>query len=473
MAVRLLACALVAAMLAVVAAPAGADSSATVTVLGPADLIESALVQQVIAPQFRAAFGQYALKYAGAATTTTIANAENGTGGPSVLIARDPTAEAGFVAGGFSAGGPGAALFTSSLVLVGPTAAPAGVAIDGADNIAQAFSDIAKAGVAGHTTFVTRGGTTTATPATIVEHAVWALMNQSGPTPAGIVLCDVSAADGGGMSPINPAVQPTSGQACPDAGSVNAVDVPSWYTVNTGANAATHLTGANACGCYALTDRGVFDSLTFGGPTNPIPGLAIASAGSSVLQSTYHAYVINPAKPGETVNGAGALAFVGLLTSPAWQLLVGTYLNADPNGGPYQPDAVALPTTTPPAGAPATGSTPPVTAPAASPATTASFKKVSVTNGLVTITGTLSTATTTSGASVRLFALETGRVAKAKAHKAAATFKDEAKATIKAHSRSFTIRHRFKRGERYALQLEYADHGQTATRSSYRYVSVR
>lgn len=48
----------------------------------------------------------------------------------------------------------------------------------------------------------------------------------------------------------------------------------------------------------------------------------------------FHAYVINPAKPGETVNLQAAQDFVSLLTSPALQSRVSNYLT-EPGGGPF------------------------------------------------------------------------------------------------------------------------------------------
>ena len=43
--------------------------------------------------------------------------------------------------------------------------------------------------------------------------------------------------------------------------------------------------------------------------------------------------------------------------------------------------------------------------------------------------------------------------------------------TIKTGHRSFSIKHKFKRG-RYVLQLEYVHSGQSTTFSKYRYVTV-
>ena len=74
-------------------------------------------------------------------------------------------------------------------MLAGPTADPAAVAANAGANIAQAFVDVATAGLAGKATFVSRGGTPGTTTA---EHAIWADVNTAGLTPAGVTLCAVS-----------------------------------------------------------------------------------------------------------------------------------------------------------------------------------------------------------------------------------------------------------------------------------------
>ena len=105
-----------------------------------------------------------------------------------------------------------------------------GVGASGANNIAQALANVATAGASGKITFLTRGGTTTASGTTVEEHKLWALVNSSGLKPASLSLCVVSAADGGGMSPVKSAA--LNGQPCPDSGTVNGTDAPSWYFVN-------------------------------------------------------------------------------------------------------------------------------------------------------------------------------------------------------------------------------------------------
>jgi ABC-type tungstate transport system permease subunit len=352
----------VAATLLLAPGLARADNATTVTVLGTSDVSDSGLSQNVIGPLFKAAFPQYTYRYVGSATGTAINNAEQGNGGPSALIVHAASLENQFVAGGFSYGEQfGSAIFTNDFVLAGPATAEntkADVLADAPHNIAKAFADVAAAGVAGTASFISRGGTTTASGTTVQEHALWKLMFDSGLTPAGVVVCDVSAADGGGMSPIDPGTQATSGQPCPDSGTVASPHNPPWYLINTGANQGANVLATDACtiagavagGCYSLTDRGTYDYLVSGtDPAGTITHLQIvtrdndaaAPGGANELTNYFHVYVINPAKPGQTVNLQGAQDFVSLLTSATFQSQLKTYLDntSDPGGAPFKADA--------------------------------------------------------------------------------------------------------------------------------------
>jgi tungstate transport system substrate-binding protein len=334
---------------------ASADSATQLTVDGTSDVSDSGLMPNLIQPAFSAAFPQFTFKYNGSATGTAIGNAQTGTGGPSVLIVHAASLENQFVAGGFSYGNNyGNAIFRNDFVLAGPTAdaGHANVASNGANNIAQAFADVAAAGVAGNATFFTRGGNTTAPGTVVAEHGYWQLVSSAGLTPAGVVLCTVSAADGGGMSPIDPSVQATSGQACPDSGTVAGTnnDLPSWYKINSG-NQAANVIATNACtgtgvvanSCYSLTDRGTFDFLASGtDPAGTIPSLQIvtrdnvasAPGGANALINYFHVYIINPNAPNEAVNLPAAQDFVNFLTSPGLQSQLKGYLPTVDSGGP-------------------------------------------------------------------------------------------------------------------------------------------
>ena len=137
---------------------ASADTGSTLTVIGTSDVSDSGLIPNLIGPQFQQAFPQFTFKYIGTASGTAITSAETGSMGASALIVHAPTLENQFVAGGFSyqttGSGPstnpfGSAIWINDFVLAGPTGDPAGVAANGANNIAQAFADVATAGVAG------------------------------------------------------------------------------------------------------------------------------------------------------------------------------------------------------------------------------------------------------------------------------------------------------------------------------------
>ena len=346
---------LTAAALLVAPALASADTSSTLTVVGTSDVNDSGLIPNLIQPAFNKEFPQYTFKYVGAATGAAIQNAENGTGGPSALIVHAASLENQFVAGGFSYNNQyGYAIFTNDFVIGSPTGDPAGVAANGANNAAQAFADIAAAGANGKATFYTRGGTTTASGTTVEEHTIWELVNSSGLKPASLTLCTVSAADGGGMSPIGTAGF-VNGNPCPDSGTVNSTDAPAWYFINAGSTQGANVQAADACthgpagSCYVLTDRGTYDYLASGtDPAGKIslkivtrgPQSASAPGGVNALTNYFHVYIINPSKPGETVNLTAAQDFVSLLTSQAFQASLKTYLpTADPGGPPFVADA--------------------------------------------------------------------------------------------------------------------------------------
>jgi ABC-type tungstate transport system permease subunit len=349
------------AALALMIAPgiASADSASSVTIVGTSDVTDSGLFANVIKPGFQAAFPSLTLNYIGSATGAAIQSAENGTGSPSALIVHAASLENQFVAGGFSLNNQfGNAIFRNDFIVGGTNGDVAGVGTNAAHDIAQAFADIATAGVASTATFDSRGGTNTAPGTTVEEHQLWALMNSAGLTPAGVSLCAVSAADGGGMTPILPADLPVSGQ-CPDSGTVlGPADLPTWYRIVPG-NQANNVIVTNACTgttnssthCYLLTDRGTFDFLTAGGQAggpSQVPNLSIvsrdnsaaAAGGANALINYFHVYIINPDKPGEAVNVAGAQDLVSFLTSPSFQASLRSYLpSIDPGGPPFIGDA--------------------------------------------------------------------------------------------------------------------------------------
>jgi tungstate transport system substrate-binding protein len=350
---------------------ANADTSSTLTVVGTSDVSDSGLMPNLIMPAFQAAFPAYAMHYAGSATGVAISAAETGSGGPSVLIVHAASLENQFVAGGFSFEPYGRAIFINDFVLAGPTGDPAGVGSNAPHNIAQAFADIATAGINGGGTpkaeFVSRGGGAAGT--SVAEHAIWALVDAMPSPPAGLILCSLSAANGGGDAPIaagHGVTQATPAQACPSSGAVpsrTSGTLPAWYDA-TGATQGPNVQDADACNgypsgnhtCYVFTDRGTFDYLSSGtDPAGAIPNLTIltrnnsasAPGGADELINYFHAYIIKPATF-ETVNLPAAQAFVNFLTSPALQAQLKTYLaaTADPGGPPFVADASPIITDT-------------------------------------------------------------------------------------------------------------------------------
>jgi ABC-type tungstate transport system permease subunit len=339
---------------AVVASPALGDSSSTLTVVGTSDVSDSGLIPNVIQPAFQTDYPQYRFNYIGTATGTAISDAETGAFGPSVLIVHAASLENRFVAGGFSLEKYGRAIFRNDFVFAGPQTDPARVRARGANNIARAFADVAAAGIAGRATFVSRGGTP---GTTVAEHQIWALVDSSHLARSGLLLCVVSAADGGGETPIarGNGVH-ASGQPCPGGLPIGPA-LPSWYTV-TGYKQGQNVQAADACtsgvsnsgpnSCYVFTDRGTYDYLLSGtDPAGAVRGLRVvtssnspsAPGGANELINYFHAYEINPSKPNETVNGTAAQDFLNLLTSPSLQTAISRYLRKEPGGAPFVPDA--------------------------------------------------------------------------------------------------------------------------------------
>ena len=356
MRLRLLAA--LALLLLVAPAAAEADTSSTLTVVGTSDVADSGLVPNVLQPAFTKAYPQYTFKYIGTATGTAISDAETGSVGASALIVHAASLENHFVGGGYSYEPYGRAIFTNDFVLAGNTSDPAGVAANGANNVAQAFADIAGAGSAGKATFVSRGGT----PGTTVEeHKLWALVLSASLAPSSLLLCQVNDTNGGGDTPIAAGNGVTaSGQPCPNGGALpKGSQLPAWY-VATGLTQGPNVVAANSCNfasgsssCYVLTDRGTYDYLASGtDPAGAVPNLKIvtrddsasAPGGADALINYFHSYIINPGKQGETVNLPAAKAWADFLTATSTQQRVAAYLahTSDPGGAPFKPSASPL-----------------------------------------------------------------------------------------------------------------------------------
>jgi tungstate transport system substrate-binding protein len=327
----------------IAAVAARADTPSTLTVVGTSDLQDSGLVGGLITPGFEKAFPQFTLKYVSVGTGLAINDAESGVA--SVLLVHAASLENQFVAQSFSAERYGRAVFYGDYVLLGPVGDPAGVLSGAPHDIAGAFARIAAAGAAGKADFVSRGGT----PGTTVqEHAIWALDAGT----AGLNLCNVSSANGGGDAPS------TATGNCPTTAAN-----PPWYDT-TGLNQGPNIEAANACNftnattnggndCYAFTDRGTYECLvsaTCAGAAAAPMNLKIvtrdnsqtAKGGSTLLINSFHAYAINPAKfagnPNVQINSAAAEDFLDYITSPSFQAQLKTYLGAT-NDPPFIADA--------------------------------------------------------------------------------------------------------------------------------------
>ena len=365
------------ACMATFAGVASADSPTVLTIVGTSDVSDSGLFQNVIAPQFEAAYPQYKIQYYGTASGTAITTAETGaqvSGGPSVLLVHAASLENQFVASGYSYDNqPGYAVFRNDFVLAGPSSDPAGVAANASNNIAQAFADLANVGAQGGSspglTFVSRGGT----PGTTVEeHEIWQLVAQNGLAPSSLTLCTVSAANGGGETPVADGLDVgstttafTNGEPCADLPSLDLTSgglpqgggLPAWY-VTTGDNQGPNVQVADTCTntgtnsyagiaspadtCYVFTDRGTYDWLSSRtDPAGSLTNLSIltransasAPGGQNALINYFHAYIINQAKvqaaTGSTapeVNLPAAQDLITLLTSPSFQASLQNYL---------------------------------------------------------------------------------------------------------------------------------------------------
>jgi ABC-type tungstate transport system permease subunit len=372
---------LIAAGLLLAPTLASADSASSLTVVGTSDVEDSGLIQNLIEPEFHAAYPQFTFKYDEGSTLEAIEAAENGSDQASAMIVHAASEENQFVAAGYSYQNRyGNAIFTNDFVLAGPASDPAGVAANGTHNIVQAFEDIATAGINGGgsnpplVTFVSRGG---GSGTTVEEHEVWQLVAANNP-PAGLLLCAVPAGKGGGETPIAAGGVAASGDPCPGGvlpGTTGGGAVPDWYQV-TGLDQGPNVIDANACTgfasptgtCYVLTDRGTFDYLGSGlDPAGTIPNLtkltyensASSPGGANELINYFHAYIINPdatvmgGTTKEPVNLPAAEDFVNFITSPYLQSQLKTYLDdtSDPQGPPFVADAspiitdIGIPTT--------------------------------------------------------------------------------------------------------------------------------
>jgi tungstate transport system substrate-binding protein len=292
------------------AASATADSPTVVLVQGGTTISDSGLMDHIIAPGFQAAYPQYQLQFVPVGTSQALINAENGEA--DAVFTHNPTAEAAFVAGGYSYEPLGRAVMYSDFVVVGPTADPAGVHTAGPANAVKAFEAIAAAGNARKADFVSRGD---GSGTNLKELQIWALTNV----------------------PLNTLGEPGTPGTTTDA---------PWYH-KAGEGQAQTLQVADQCpfsshNCYAIADRGTFNYLISTGAIthlkivsqhNPAP----AAGGPGLMNNLYHAYAVKPGSTSRTINIAGAVAFLDYLTSHQFQAAVAKYPTAAKPA--FHPDA--------------------------------------------------------------------------------------------------------------------------------------
>ena len=313
-----------AALIAIAAAaltPSLADAS-DIRVQGTTDTTDSGLVQDVIQPGFERAYPQYTLKYIAVGTGQALTNARSGQA--DAVLTHAPSAEAQFVADGYSAEPVGRAIMFNDYVITGRTADPAGVASAAPHDAVRALEVIAEAGAAGHAVFVSRGDNS---GTHIQEGLMWALSTV----------------------PTHPIGAAGSGRREPDAnGDGTGTDIPDWYK-KAGVGQAATVKVASECNfgeprdrCYAMTDRGTYDRQVEIGAISDVKvvtehNAATARGGDQLLTNPFSAYAVSPAKV-DSVNLPGAMAFLDYLTSEDFQTALNTYPSAEKQR--FFPDAL-------------------------------------------------------------------------------------------------------------------------------------
>ena len=275
-------------------------SVSTVVVQGGTSPTDSGLLQAVIEPGFARAYPQYRLKYIAAGTGQAITNAQSGQA--DAVLTHSTTAEASFVAAGYSQEPGGRLVMTSDFVTVGAVADPAKVGDGPQGDVTAAFREIARAGDAGKTDFVSRGDES---GTNVKELVIW---KQTG-------------------IPLNSKGEPGS-----PGTTVNAP----WYH-KTGSGQSANLQVTEQCpftsgACYTLTDRGTFNAVASRGVADQLAVVSTgntragAIGGADLMANPYHAYAVNPKKfPNLHLNLRGALAFLDYLTSAETQARIGAY----------------------------------------------------------------------------------------------------------------------------------------------------
>src|SRR5271163_2517806 len=293
------------ALLAAVAATACVGvSSAQATQLnvwGTSDISDSHLLAGLIIPGFAAYDPGDTIDYTAVGSGAAIKEAETAANGVDVILVHSPSAEAPFVAGGYSAEPLGRAIFYNDYVIVGPKSDPAGVLANFPHDAVGAFQAIAAAGAAGQATFLSRDD---ASGTNVKEQQIW---GQTTTVPKFEV--------GAGPPP----------EYTPSADGMTA-PVPSWYG-ETMDNQGANLVATNTCNtaiytngnCYTIVDRGTYYYEQSLGNTNNLEivsqnNASTAVGGASELTNPFHAYIVS-----SSTNKIAATRFLNFLTSPGFQ----------------------------------------------------------------------------------------------------------------------------------------------------------
>jgi tungstate transport system substrate-binding protein len=198
-----------------------------------------------------------------------------------VLLVHSPAAEIKFIDAGYAT--TRTPVMHNDFVLVGPTSDPAGV--KASKNTTEAMLAIQKAGIAGTTSFISRGD---ASGTNSKELTLWQKSGITTPTPA----------------------------------------TDKWY-LSTGQGMGETLKVAEEKGAYTLADRGTWLSLA-----STLPSTTIVFEKDKALLNPYTVIVIPGSK-----NEAGGQAFADWIVSPAGQKVIGEFGVAKYGQQLFIPDA--------------------------------------------------------------------------------------------------------------------------------------
>ncbi|HEY5195457.1 MAG TPA: hypothetical protein VIJ51_00360 [Solirubrobacteraceae bacterium] len=266
-----------------------AQATPVLNVWGTSDISDSLLLSKVLVPGFAAYAGNTdsaTISYTAVGTGAAIAEAEVAANHVDAIVVHSPSLEAGFVSGGFSLEPLGRPTFYNDYVLAGPKTDPAGVLAAFPNDAVKAFEQVARAGVTGGATFITRDDNS---GTNVKEQQIWgqttAVATPGMPAP-GVTQAWNGLTDASRKTPWS-GVTPTAGAT-----------FPGWYHRN-GLTQGASLSAANTCltatttNCYTLVDRGTFVAVN---PSNMKIVTQNSTAGStgglSELTNPFHAYVV-------------------------------------------------------------------------------------------------------------------------------------------------------------------------------------